>query len=378
MKKEIKIVLLVLMVSLAYSAQAQENNYTIFYESFDQCKGKGGNDGNWETTAKDYETLSYVDGRPWYTSNGNGACKCAAIGKSGEKALIKSKDISFTGHVLLKFKAGAHKNSAGKSDSYLLNIKIGTYEQNITIKTGEWTDYCIEMNNAENKAIPIIFSAVKTGVIFFLDEVKVEKCGEMAISSVGWGTYFTDAEFIMPEGIEGYFVSPNNNESVCLYKKYQGGDIVPASTPLLIKSTEDNKETKTFYYSYSSTGASEATETNYLHGNLNSGTIAEVTGMDKYYKLLNGSNGLGWYLGAEDGGVFSLGANKAYLALSEEQANRANSLTLDEMYDETDGIKSVNANSMNDGYIYNLNGQRINIPVRGQMYIVNGKKFIQK
>lgn len=194
--------------------------------------------------------------------------------------------------------------------------------------------------------------------------------GTISVSSVGYTTYFTDKEFVMPKGLEGYVVTPKDETSVTLTKAFDGGEIVPASTALLVKG-----EAGSYPCAGSNTGAT-FTGDNCLHGNLAAGTVAAVPGASKYYKLLNGSNGLGWYLGAQDGGVFSLGANKAYLALSEAQAQNAKSLSLD-FSDETtaiNGIEDVNADS---NVRYNLNGMKINSTYKG-MYIKNGKKFINK
>lgn len=84
------------------------------------------------------------------------------------------------------------------------------------------------------------------------------------------------------------------------------------------------------------------------------------------------------------GGVFYFApegngnTSKTYRAIftTDQQAGAA--LAFSFVEDDTDGINSVNANAMNDGYIYNLAGQRIEAPVRGQIYIKNGKKYIFK
>ena len=41
------------------------------------------------------------------------------------------------------------------------------------------------------------------------------------------------------------------------------------------------------------------------------------------------------------------------------------------------GVKEY-MNGIQSGAIYNLNGVKVSTPVKGQMYIQNGKKFIQK
>jgi hypothetical protein len=42
------------------------------------------------------------------------------------------------------------------------------------------------------------------------------------------------------------------------------------------------------------------------------------------------------------------------------------------------GVKDYLKNVMNSDAIYNLNGVRVSTPVKGQLYIQGGKKFIQK
>ena len=47
--------------------------------------------------------------------------------------------------------------------------------------------------------------------------------------------------------------------------------------------------------------------------------------------------------------------------------------------EETTGIENVNnADLQNDGMLYNMQGIRVNAPVKGQIYIQNGKKFMMK
>ena len=192
--------------------------------------------------------------------------------------------------------------------------------------------------------------------------------GTISISSVGYTTYFTDKEFVMPEGLEGYVVTPKDETSVTLTKAFDGGEIVPASTALLVKGAAGS------YPCAGSNTGTTFTGDNCLHGNLAAGTVAAVEGASKYYKLLNGSNGLGWYLGAPDGGVFSLGANKAYLALSEAQAQNAKSLSL--VFDDATAIENVNADAEN-ARAFNLAGQRVKANHKG-IVIVNGKKIVNK
>lgn len=52
-------------------------------------------------------------------------------------------------------------------------------------------------------------------------------------------TYYIDADFTMPEGMEGYVISGVDGDVVVKEKVYGSGDVVPNRTPLLIKSEND-------------------------------------------------------------------------------------------------------------------------------------------
>ena len=45
---------------------------------------------------------------------------------------------------------------------------------------------------------------------------------------------------------------------------------------------------------------------------------------------------------------------------------------------ETTGISSVLRQQARDGRVYNLNGQRVENPKKGQLYIINGKQTVVK
>jgi len=155
---------------------------------------------------------------------------------------------------------------------------------------------------------------------------------EFTIGELGWITYYTDEPFIMPQNTEGHVVNKTADGELVVVKKYEYLGIVPAGTPLLIHADE----TGTYTYSGCNSNKNRPTD-NYLHGNLKQGQIEAVSGADRYYKLAKGNLGLGWYFGAEGGGVFSMGANRAYLAL-ESAVHEAPSLDMivDGTEEETD------------------------------------------
>ena len=100
------------------------------------------------------------------------------------------------------------------------------------------------------------------------------------------------------------------------------------------------------------------------------------------FVLMNGTKGVGFYRTTADS--FTVGANTAYLPAS--VAEGRSFIGFD---DETTGISATlndrsaegrlqgkKGEMINDKFIYNLNGQRVEKPAKG-LYIVNGKKYVK-
>lgn len=140
---------------------------------------------------------------------------------------------------------------------------------------------------------------------------------------------------------------------------------VPKGTGVLLKS---EKETAPYFYINEA-----ATIDNNL--NLLKPASEEMTGTYTFYKLAyddyDAKTGLGFYWGAENGGVFTVKAGTAYLAVP--NAVSVKGFLLDGTPTAIEGVEAEN----NTDVIYNLSGQRVQKAQRG-LYIVNGKKFMVK
>ena len=191
----------------------------------------------------------------------------------------------------------------------------------------------------------------------------------------GYGTYYTDRPFMMPEGVEGGVVTPGDAEGVMRVDyRYAAGDVVPARTGLVLKGEPGT-------YAYESKYFYEAPEA--PTGNLLGGTVQQTVLPDDggvaYYMLSYDREGanLGFYWGAEDGGPFINGAHRAYLALPRGEAALAKAFVLDGDHLAT-GIGDVTSPTADaPAAIYTLSGTKVTTPVdqlpRG-LYIINGKK----
>ena len=143
---------------------------------------------------------------------------------------------------------------------------------------------------------------------------------------------------------------------------------VPAGTGVLLQS---EKETAPYFY----IDKADAIENNLLMPA--SQGMSGISGSYKFYKLAyddyDAKTGLGFYWGAENGGVFTVKAGTAYLAVPVPNAASVKGFLLDGTPTAIEGVEAEN----NTDVIYNLSGQRVQKAQRG-LYIVNGKKLMVK
>lgn len=203
------------------------------------------------------------------------------------------------------------------------------------------------------------------------------KVGTFPLTTAQYGTYYTEDALVMPEGVTGYTITSKDGKTLKFNETYAAGAVVPAKTALVLKATEELTANKEYTYTIVNSTAVAPTN-NLLHGSVAEATT-NVEGAKAYYKLANPTEGIGFYYGAEDGGAFTNGAHKAYLAVKTETLSQMRGFSFDSM---TTGINHVvaNAEHAKSTVIYDLNGRRVNslnAAAKG-VYIVNGKKVIVK
>ncbi len=187
-----------------------------------------------------------------------------------------------------------------------------------------------------------------------------------------YGTYSNTSAFILPKGVTASEISVINGE--LLVENYAAGAVVPANTGVMISSETAGE--KTFYLTTG--GTSVLGSRNMLHATGNGITAAEMAPSDapdcRYYRLtMHNGTQIGFWWGAENGGAFAVGANKAYLAVPKEQAKAGFAF---EGGDATK-IEYSTLNIENSGEMYNLQGQKVGSEYKG-IVIVNGKARINK
>ena len=151
----------------------------LFYESFDQCNGKGGNDNLWSGAIATGEFKA--DNEGWSFLKAFGADQCAKFGVSGGvPGMAKTPSFEMNGTGKLTFKAGAWN---AKNDGTTLNLLVssGTIEPaTVEMVKGGFTDF--EATITATGSITVQFTAAAGR--FFLDEVLVVDPNATAIQTV--------------------------------------------------------------------------------------------------------------------------------------------------------------------------------------------------
>lgn len=214
--------------------------------------------------------------------------------------------------------------------------------------------------------------------------------GVMSITTnEGYGTIYTENSYIMPDGVTGYAITQadTNRKELILAQIFGSGETVPAHTPLLVKGE------KRIYMLYAPKTEIPANEeliqSNLLMGTETSEMTVAPNGQAiesyRFYKLNytdvnnSGIKRLGFYWGAPEGAPFTNEANKAYLALKKDLAEKISGFALPE--DGEASIFPVYAPTEHI-VIYTITGIRLNPKAISDLppgiYIINGKKKIIK
>lgn len=192
-------------------------------------------------------------------------------------------------------------------------------------------------------------------------------------TSEGFGTYYNSNSYILPEGLTAFgYTTANTDGTLVKTDEFTGGDVVPANAALVVKGNEGE------YECY----ATDQAATKTLEGNLLKGVAAykeiPVESGKKRYVLTKVKGVLGFY--QTQSGNIKVPANRAYLELTEAQAQAVSFFQLD---GETTGIATATTTTKEaPKAIYTLSGVRLKATTTQGLpagaYVVNGKVVIVK
>lgn len=382
----------------------------VFYESFDNCDGTGGNDNKWSGNLLGNELKpERADNPGWKFDNGRERNQCASFGYADNIGSATSPNIQIDQKAQLKFKASRWSTDKEKSQ-IKISVSDGTLTYNgknsqsvtIDVVRETWTDYSMIVSGTNSFTVK--FSGSGKYNRFFLDEVMVTKVAPQEISldensdniveaaenvnvtlkrtfykDGEWNTLclpfavadaktaFDRAElrevdteksngntivFKEATAIEAgkpYLIKWANSSAaaVNVEKKFEGVTLVAAATPV-----EVNNVGISFNGFYKMTEASEL-----------GASVAAIGAGNKLFKVTEGK-----MKGFRAAFVLSSGAEATkYNVVIDGTATGIEDLVID-------GVKA-------NGRVYNLNGQYVGNSLNGLqpgLYIQNGKKVVVK
>lgn len=195
----------------------------------------------------------------------------------------------------------------------------------------------------------------------------------VTIGSSGYSTlYYGDNALVVPEGLTANTVALEG-ENIVWSKVYAAGATLPKATGVVLRGASG------VYTFELSQLAGESDTSNLLQG---SDTAEATTGGKCYYFLAidpTDATQVGFFWGADNGGAFTNGAHKAYLALPESNSAKfASGFRFDGL---TTGILSATSVKQT-GYRpgtkrYNPYGQQVDDSYKG-LVIINGRKYLNR
>lgn len=149
---------------------------TLFYESFNDCDGTGGNDGLWSGSIAQ-GTFS-PDNGGWSSSSRFGADRCAKFGSSKNLGEVTTPSFTVNGTATFTFRA-----APWDKDGTLLTLSASNgatiSPSSFTMKKNQWTDFTATITGTGN--VKVTFTPAKR---FFLDEVKASAPSQTGIKGI--------------------------------------------------------------------------------------------------------------------------------------------------------------------------------------------------
>lgn len=162
--------------TMGFTYRAAGNGGYIFYESFDQCAGTGGNDGLWSGSIATNSLVPDNDG--WTAESMSGGDKCAKFGSSKKSGAATTPTFAIDGECQLTFKAAPWGTDA---KNLVLSVEgnASLDKTAFTMVAETWTNFSTTLTGSGN--VNLTFTPTKR---FFLDEVLVVAKQTDGISNV--------------------------------------------------------------------------------------------------------------------------------------------------------------------------------------------------
>lgn len=230
----------------------------------------------------------------------------------------------------------------------------------IVITSSEWTSNCF-IDNIEIKA-------TRTNTSYYDYRTSLPTVNA-TIGSTTYSTFSYGREVTFPNDVEVYTAKVDASAKVVKLTKVTNG-VVPANNGVILKANAGD-----YTATVTSTNASNLTN-NELVATVTRTLVAKTDGTNFNYILQSDGNGGVVFNMATEAGAY-MPSGRAYLSTTYQAP--ANGARLSVVFDDdATAIENVNVSKNLNGEVYNLNGQRVDNPTKGGLYIVNGKKVVIK
>ena len=202
----------------------------VFYESFDDTEGTGGNDGLWNGTIAEAEIV--YDNSGWTVENAKGANQCIKLGTTSKAGSAETPAITLTSGqtYTLTFKAAAWNTSSEKTTINMSATGATLGEESITLVKGEWTEYSVVLTATDASANIKWQAPTAANNRFFLDEVKLVEGGTMPVVKPAAPTFDPAAG----EVTKGTVVTISSAEGTTITYTTDGSDPTESNTALTV------------------------------------------------------------------------------------------------------------------------------------------------
>ena len=258
-----------------------------------------------------------------------------------------------TGNNHLKVQTAKDKNAEW---SITINSQSGV--ATIKAKMDEGTSDRNWMRFNSSSKIFSCYSSNQSDIYLFAKDGEMANTETANITAAKYATYCSDnALEFTGSGLTAYMANVSGNTVT-----FTEVTCVPANTGVLLKGEAGEK-------SINVVAASKTSITSNAFVGVTEETPNVAAGI---FVLMNGDKGVGFYKTTQ---TFTVGANTAYLPALASGSDDARSFIA---LDEATAIESIAAEKMmNNGAVYNLQGQRVAKAQKG-LYIVDGKKVLVK
>lgn len=392
----------------------------IFYESFDNVEGNGGNDGTWEAGDGDTFNSALCDNAGWYEKTTTGGTlqtvlpgdKCLNI--FGQAALISGDLKYLNGTALLTFKAGAAVKNNPATPSLKITVvdgKKNIVAQSVDVPVGEFKEYSIVIPNGTPnthleffgneacfwigpvnynifiddvkvvKLVPVSESTDNTAILAANDGKNVNVMLDRKLSNEYWNTVCfpfnlntEEINTLFGENAEiREFNRVENSEMVFVEPKEKA---IVAGTPYLFKP-ENNIDNSLFFRatvdnSNNVASYADAEGKEYKFVGVTSPTALLAT------DIFIGTDANLYYPDMDTEGANIINGMRAYIQLPEGTDAKTFSINTNGI---ATSISNINKAAEAEGIVYTISGQKVGkytekLP-KG-IYVMNGKKFVVK